>query len=131
MLLKVAQTDTAISLTARKTNDLRASNFQARNKSLGIRKIRVDMFPNLKLQIFRSGSHQNRLAKAVGIDETVLSKIIHGYRNPTASQRKILADYLAVDEAWLFEGFEVTGVHGTSETVQTTSGGNLTGNSET
>lgn len=64
------------------------------------------MYPNLKLQIFRRGSHQNRLAKAVGMDETVLSKIIHGYRDPTASQRKLLADYLEVDETWLFERFE-------------------------
>ncbi len=64
------------------------------------------MFPNLKLQIFRRGSHQNRLAKAVGIDETVLSKIIHGYRTPTASQRVVLASYLGADEAWLFERYE-------------------------
>src|SRR3989442_673569 len=64
------------------------------------------MFPNLKMQIFRRGNHQNQLAKAVGIDETVLSKIIHGYRNPTASQKKLLASYLEADEAWLFERFE-------------------------
>jgi transcriptional regulator with XRE-family HTH domain len=64
------------------------------------------MFPNLKLQIFRRGSHQNRLAKTLGIDETVLSKIIHGYRDPTASQRKALASYLEADESWLFERFE-------------------------
>jgi transcriptional regulator with XRE-family HTH domain len=65
------------------------------------------MFPNLKLQIFRRCSHQNRLAREVGMDETVLSKIIHGYRNPTAGQRKLLAAYLEADEAWLFERFEV------------------------
>jgi transcriptional regulator with XRE-family HTH domain len=65
------------------------------------------MFPNLKLQIFRRGSHQNQLAKAVGIDETVLSKIIHGYRVPTPSQRQVLASYLEADEQWLFERFEV------------------------
>lgn len=64
------------------------------------------MFPNLKLQIFRRGSRQNQLAKAIGIDETVLSKIIHGYRAPTIAQRKILASYLEADEAWLFERFE-------------------------
>jgi transcriptional regulator with XRE-family HTH domain len=66
------------------------------------------MFPNLKLQIFRRGGHQNQLAKAVGIDETVLSKIIHGYRAPSPAQRRILASYLEVDEAWLFERFEAT-----------------------
>lgn len=64
------------------------------------------MFPNLKLQIFRRGSHQNQLSKAVGIDETVLSKIIHGYRVPTVAQRRILASYLEADEEWLFERFE-------------------------
>ena len=64
------------------------------------------MFPNLKLQIFRRGSHQNRLAKAVGIDETVLSKIIHGYRDPTPTQRRLLATYHEADESWLFERFE-------------------------
>jgi transcriptional regulator with XRE-family HTH domain len=65
------------------------------------------MFPNLKLKIFLRGSHQNRLAKSVGIDETVLSKIIHGYRQPTAAQKKLLADFLEADEAWLFEQFDV------------------------
>lgn len=64
------------------------------------------MLPNLKLQIFRRGSRQNELARAVGIDETVLSKIIHGYRTPTPAQRQILASYLEADEAWLFESFE-------------------------
>lgn len=66
------------------------------------------MFSNLKFQIFRIGSQQNKLAKAVGIDETVLSKIIHGYRDPTPAQRKTLATILGADEAWLFERFEVT-----------------------
>jgi transcriptional regulator with XRE-family HTH domain len=64
------------------------------------------MFPNLKLQIFRCGRHQNQLAKAVGIDQTVLSKIIHGSRVPTTTQRQVLASYLEADEAWLFERFE-------------------------
>ena len=66
------------------------------------------MYPNHKLQIFRRGSHQNRLAKAVGIDETVLSKIIHGYRKPTPEQRKALAQFLEAEEGWLFEQFEVS-----------------------
>lgn len=73
------------------------------------------MYPNLKLQIFRSGSHQNKLAKAVGIDETVLSKIIHGYRSPTTKQRKSLAEYLGADEAWLFEDFEGSPVRAVRE----------------
>lgn len=64
------------------------------------------MFPNLKLQIFRTRSHQNKLARAIGMDETILSKIIHGYRDPTAEQRKMLASLLGADESWLFESFE-------------------------
>jgi transcriptional regulator with XRE-family HTH domain len=68
------------------------------------------MFPNLKLQIFRRNSHQNQLARAVGMDETVLSKIIHGYRKPTPEQRKLLAAYLEADENWLFECFEAPAV---------------------
>jgi ribosome-binding protein aMBF1 (putative translation factor) len=78
------------------------------------------MFPNLKLQIFRRGSHQNQLAKAVGIDETVLSKIIHGCRDPNPMQRKILASYLEVEEAWLFERFESPVARGGGEHVQRT-----------
>jgi transcriptional regulator with XRE-family HTH domain len=64
------------------------------------------MYPNLKLQIFRRRGHQNQLAKDLGIDETVLSKIIHGYRRPTEAQRKKLSSYLEADESWLFESYE-------------------------
>ncbi len=76
------------------------------------------MFPSLKLQIFRRGIHQNQLAKIVGIDETVLSKIIHGYRAPTPAQRRILASYLEADEAWLFERFEAAPILPRSEGVR-------------
>jgi transcriptional regulator with XRE-family HTH domain len=69
------------------------------------------MFPNLKLKIFLRGSHQNRLAKRVGIDETVLSKIIHGYRKPTAEQKRLLAHFLEADESWLFEKFDAPPQH--------------------
>ncbi len=78
------------------------------------------MFPNLKLQIFRRGDHQNQLARELGIDETVLSKIIHGYRNPTPVQRKLLATYLEADEEWLFERFEAVPVHMPPEPTQHT-----------
>jgi len=65
------------------------------------------MYPNLKLQLFRSSVRQNFLARAVGIDESILSKIIHGYREPSKKQRQLLANYLRVEETWLFEKFEV------------------------
>lgn len=64
------------------------------------------MYPNLKLQIFKSGIRQNHIAKQVGIGDAVLSKIIHGYRTPSHPERKLLADFLGVDEAWLFEEYE-------------------------
>ena len=63
------------------------------------------MYPNLKLQIFKSGIHQNHLARELGLPDTVLSKIIHGYRQPTSAQRKLLADFLHADEDWLFEKY--------------------------
>lgn len=66
------------------------------------------MYPNLKLEIFKQGIHQNRLAKVLGINEVILSKIIHGHREPSESQKKMLAGYLAADEAWLFEKYEGT-----------------------
>jgi transcriptional regulator with XRE-family HTH domain len=66
------------------------------------------MYPNLKLQLFRSSVRQNFLARAVGIDESILSKIIHGYREPSKKQRQLLANYLGVEETWLFEKFEMT-----------------------
>jgi transcriptional regulator with XRE-family HTH domain len=65
------------------------------------------MYPNLKLQLFRSSVRQNFLARAVGIDESILSKIIHGYREPSKQQRQLLASYLGVEETWLFEKFEI------------------------
>jgi transcriptional regulator with XRE-family HTH domain len=65
------------------------------------------MYPNLKLQLFRSALRQNFLARELGIDESILSKIIHGYRQPSKEQRLLLASYLAVEESWLFEKYEI------------------------
>jgi len=64
------------------------------------------MYPNLKLQIFKAGMHQNHLARELGIGETILSKIIHGYREPSAAERRKIAEYLNVSEEWLFEKFQ-------------------------
>ncbi len=66
------------------------------------------MYPNLKLHMFKRGIHQNRLARQLGIADAVLSKIIHGYREPTKAERALMAEYLQVDEAWLFEKYEST-----------------------
>lgn len=67
------------------------------------------MYPNLKLEIFKHGIRQNHLARALGIDETILSRIIHGYREPSATLRKMLADYLQAEENWLFEKYNNAG----------------------
>jgi transcriptional regulator with XRE-family HTH domain len=67
-----------------------------------------NMYANIKLQIFRKGIHQNQLAQRLGMDETLLSKIIRGYREPSEAQRKQLADYLQASEQWLFDKSEAT-----------------------
>lgn len=64
------------------------------------------MYPNLKLQIFKLGIRQNQIAKELKFCESHLSKIIHGYREPSGDERKLLAAYLNVDELWLFERHE-------------------------
>jgi len=60
------------------------------------------MYPNLKLQLWRSGIRQNRLAQLVGIHETLLSKIVNGFRQPDAQVRARIATVLKSDEGWLF-----------------------------
>jgi transcriptional regulator with XRE-family HTH domain len=69
------------------------------------------MYLNIKLQVFRLGFHQIDIAKALGIDESVLSKIIHGYREPSKTQRMQLARYLNAEESWLFEKYDRGGPH--------------------
>ncbi|HZU42493.1 MAG TPA: helix-turn-helix transcriptional regulator [Terriglobales bacterium] len=61
------------------------------------------MYQNLKLQIWKSGIRQNRLARELKMDETVLSKIINGYRQPSTQLKARIAQYLRIDEAWLFQ----------------------------
>lgn len=61
------------------------------------------MYPNLKLQLWRAGIRQNRLAQMLGMDETMLSKIINGYRSVSPEMRHQIARILQSDETWLFE----------------------------
>jgi transcriptional regulator with XRE-family HTH domain len=61
------------------------------------------LYPNLKLQLWRIGLRQNRLAQMLGVDETALSRIVNGYREPADELRKRIAAILGSDEAWLFE----------------------------
>ncbi len=61
------------------------------------------MYPNLKLHLWKTGMHQNRLARALGLDEALLSKIVNGFRTPSPKLRREMAAYLNCDEGWLFE----------------------------
>ncbi|MGD0620694.1 MAG: helix-turn-helix transcriptional regulator [Bryobacteraceae bacterium] len=64
------------------------------------------MYPNLKLQLWKTGVRQNRLAQMLGMDETALSRIVNGYREPGAELRQSIAKLLETDEAWLFARVE-------------------------
>jgi transcriptional regulator with XRE-family HTH domain len=61
------------------------------------------VYPNLKLQLWRSGIRQNRLAQILEMDETMLSKVINGYRVASPELRGKIAGILQSDEKWLFE----------------------------
>jgi transcriptional regulator with XRE-family HTH domain len=67
------------------------------------------MYPNLKLEIFRQGMRQNHLAKDLGINEAVLSKIIRGFRAPSDAEKQMVAEYLHADVNWLFEEYNANG----------------------
>jgi transcriptional regulator with XRE-family HTH domain len=60
------------------------------------------MYPNLKLQLWQSGMRQNRLAQLIGIHESLLSKIVNGFREPDPQMRARIASILHSDESWLF-----------------------------
>lgn len=61
------------------------------------------MFPNLKLQLWAAGIRQNRLAQMLNVDETLLSRMINGFREPSVELRQKIADALQADEEWLFD----------------------------
>ena len=61
------------------------------------------MYPNLKLQMWKTGIRQNRLAQMIGIDESMLSRVVNGFREPTGQIRSQIAEVLGCDESWLFD----------------------------
>jgi transcriptional regulator with XRE-family HTH domain len=67
------------------------------------------MYLNLKLQLFKTGMRQNRLAQLLGVDESILSKVVNGYREPSQEMRARIATLLQSDEEWLFERTDGTG----------------------
>ena len=50
---------------------------------------------------------QNQLARLLEMDETLLSRIVNGYRQPSAEFRKKISAILHSDEMWLFQPAEV------------------------
>jgi transcriptional regulator with XRE-family HTH domain len=54
------------------------------------------------MQLWKAGIRQNRLAQLVGVHESLLSKIINGFRQPDAEVRARIAAALQTDERWLF-----------------------------
>jgi transcriptional regulator with XRE-family HTH domain len=60
------------------------------------------MYLNLKVAIWQTGLRQNRLAQTLNMDEALLSRIINGFREPTAEQRLRIAQVLQKNEQWLF-----------------------------
>jgi DNA-binding XRE family transcriptional regulator len=60
------------------------------------------MYPNLKLQLWKCGVRQNRLAKMLAVDESVLSRIVNGFREPSVELQNSIASLLQCDVAWLF-----------------------------
>jgi len=60
------------------------------------------MYPNLKLQLWRDGIRQKLLAERLGLDETLLSKVLNGHRVANAELRARIATALGRDEKWLF-----------------------------
>jgi transcriptional regulator with XRE-family HTH domain len=68
------------------------------------------MYLNLKLQLFKTGMRQNKLALQLGVDESILSKIINGFREPSREMRARIATLLQSDEEWLFERAAQSGI---------------------
>ena len=60
------------------------------------------MYPNLRVELWKAGIRQNKLARMLDMDETLVSRIVNGYRQPSPEFRKKLSALLNSDEAWLF-----------------------------
>jgi transcriptional regulator with XRE-family HTH domain len=61
------------------------------------------MYPNLRVQLWKSGMRQNRLARILRMHETLLSRIMNGYRQPSPEVRRKISVILHSDETWLFQ----------------------------
>jgi transcriptional regulator with XRE-family HTH domain len=75
------------------------------------------MYPNLKLQLFKIGMRQNLLAQSLGIDESMLSKIVNGFREPSQELREQIASLLDSDSDWLFRDITPAAAAGHAQTL--------------
>lgn len=78
------------------------------------------MLPNLKLQLWNLGIRQNQLAQMLNLDETVVSRIINGFREPTQEVRRKIAELLEADEQWLFDKPSTSPHNGSLRRMSTT-----------
>jgi transcriptional regulator with XRE-family HTH domain len=69
------------------------------------------MYPNLKIQMWKTGIRQNRLAQMLSLDETTLSRVVNGFRKPTDEMRERIAGLLQCDQEWLFQEAEPAPPH--------------------
>jgi transcriptional regulator with XRE-family HTH domain len=60
---------------------------------------------------------QNQLAKILRIDETMLSKILNGFREPSPQIREKIASVLQSEESWLFQ-VEADSIHDPTKHVE-------------
>ena len=58
----------------------------------------------LTIAVIRSGIRQYVLAARTGLSETRVSRLVCGRSQPTADERRRLAEALGIEEAMLFEG---------------------------
>jgi transcriptional regulator with XRE-family HTH domain len=56
----------------------------------------------LRIKIVEHFDTQEKLAKASGIDESIISKLVRDMRDPTGEQSEILARLLKTDAEQLF-----------------------------
>ena len=64
----------------------------------------MSLIPRATLRdaIFRSGRSQREIARAAGIGEAELSRIVRGRMNPTPEEQKAIAKVLRQDPVQLF-----------------------------
>lgn len=59
---------------------------------------------NLEAELRRCGLFQRDLARALGVDRSVVSRILCGHRKARARERRIIADLLKISGVALFPG---------------------------